>query len=277
MIGHLYRYPHPFDSTRFIYVGQGAKRDSEHRSGRTSFGRKFKIKYPNVSLPQPIRKDVEIENRFELNELETIWMFQYHTWRGYEDGMNVTFPGSLDYRVAGTLGSREDKSRAGRLGGAVSGPISGRICKEKEIGIFSPALDRVTLGRMGGKIGGPKAAKTNRQNGTGIFDSKVRQKGGSLGGSISGPSNGRIQGRKNIESGHIQKLGLAQGFKNAQSGHMKRIQKLGASLSGQIAAKSGRLAVINVTARHIRWHVNRNRPNPRCSFCSEQNLVVAFA
>jgi len=104
MIGTLYRYPHPHDTNRFIYCGQGAKRDQRHRSGKKGFGCRFKKIFPSIELPQPIREQVEVENQLELNELETIWMFQYHTWHGYEGGMNLTFPGSTDYTNMGLIG-----------------------------------------------------------------------------------------------------------------------------------------------------------------------------
>jgi hypothetical protein len=103
MIGTLYRYLRPQDSTRFIYVGQGPKRDNQHRSGRSSFGRRFKAVFPDVVLPQPIKEQIEISSQIELNEEEIIWMFRFHTWRGYPDGMNLTIPGSQDYKSIGRI------------------------------------------------------------------------------------------------------------------------------------------------------------------------------
>jgi hypothetical protein len=183
MIGTLYRYPHPHDPTRFIYVGQGPNRDKRHRLGNKGFGHRFKNKYPNDVLPEPIKEQIKVSCQLELNEEEIIWMFRFHTWRGYPDGQNLTLPGSQDYkkfrlfvphealvrggqtqgrRMAesgklqqignlpqtkkgqskncrtiglmmasvpghlariGRLGSREDKARAGRLGGSISGYI----------------------------------------------------------------------------------------------------------------------------------------------------------
>src|ERR1700676_2374815 len=114
MIGHLYRYPHPYDATRFIYCGQGAKRDVVHRRGTEGFGRRFKKAFLDVELPQPIREEVEVKDYLELNELETIWMFQYHTWRGYEGGMNLTFPGSDDYKRLWLLQPIEARKANGR-------------------------------------------------------------------------------------------------------------------------------------------------------------------
>jgi hypothetical protein len=104
MIGTLYRYPHPYDPARFVYVGQGPNRDKNHRSGKLDFGLRFKNRFPDVELPQPIKEQIEVSSQLELNEEETIWMFRYHTWRGYPDGMNLTFPGSHDYKVMGVLG-----------------------------------------------------------------------------------------------------------------------------------------------------------------------------
>jgi hypothetical protein len=56
MIGTLYRYQHPHDSARFVYVGQGGNRDRQHRSGKSSFGRRFKKQFPDAVLPQPIKE-----------------------------------------------------------------------------------------------------------------------------------------------------------------------------------------------------------------------------
>jgi len=123
MIGHLYRYPHPFDTAKFLYVGQGIKRDYYHRSGKSSFGRRFKRDFPNVELPQPVREQIEIQNHTDLNEFETIWMFRYHTWKGYVGGMNLTFPGSKDYLSLGNPDQLEKirtvkhQREAGRKGG----------------------------------------------------------------------------------------------------------------------------------------------------------------
>jgi hypothetical protein len=111
--GHLYRYPHPHDATKFIYSGQGSKRDGDHRSGRSSFGRRFKREFPGTELPQPIRETVEVKDQLELNELETISMFRYHTWYGYDGGMNLTLPGSSDYKSLGVVGNREGKRKSG--------------------------------------------------------------------------------------------------------------------------------------------------------------------
>jgi hypothetical protein len=93
--------------------------------------------------------------------------------------------------------------------------------------------------------------------------SKFGHVGGSIGGRISGP----IQGRKNVESGHIQELGRIQGCKNVENGH---IQSLGRA-QGRKNIENGHLARITVlggrAASHIRWHVRRGIINPNCRLC----------
>jgi nitrogen fixation protein len=301
MIGHLYRYPHPTEEGKFLYVGQGAKRDALHRRGASSFGRRFKRDFPNAELSQPVREELFVENQMDLNELETIWMFRFHTWCGYKDGMNLTFPGSLDYIAAG------------KIGGLLSGPVQGR--KNAENGHLS---------RVANLPQTKEARKINAQNA--IQSGQVK---------AMGLRYGHQNGLNSVASGHLKRIsnlpqtiearkknGLIQGRRNADTGHMKSIQKIGASLGGKIGgaisgrkkAESGDWARIqqlpqskeaqhksglalgrrNVESgfiqalgrknaeigrmnSHNRWHIARGRPNPSCVFCSEQNLVIAFA
>jgi hypothetical protein len=168
MIGTLYRYPHPHDPTRFIYVGQGPNRDKRHRLGRTSFGRRFKKMFSGVELPQPIREQIEILDYLELNELETIWMFRYHTWYGYLDGMNLVLPASLDYKNMGRLGARTNTE-------------SGHMIRIHKLG-----------GRAQGLIQGQK----NVENG--LLASLRTPKHQS--------DAGRISGRNNVENGHMSRI-----------------------------------------------------------------------
>jgi len=134
--GHLYRYPHPYDATKFIYCGQGQNRDKRHRFGHTTFGLKFKRDFPGVELPQPVREVVEVADHLELNELETIWMFQYHTWRrAYPSGYNIVLPGSQDYKKIGVIGAA----------------IGGR--KNAESGLMDRIRTKESC-RKGGLIGG---------------------------------------------------------------------------------------------------------------------------
>ena len=214
MLKTLYRYQHPHNLEKFIYVGQGPQRDSYHRSGRTSFGARFKKKFPDVELPRPIKEIVEVENQLELNELETIWMFQYHTWKVYKDGMNLRFPGDIDY--AGIMtpeqhrenGLNAFKNRTGIHAENFDKTVAGRTSFERKVGIHSPDTDNVKTGKKGAAI--------------------------------------------NIASGQLEWVRNLPQTKEAQSRNMGQIQ-------------------------HRLWHINRNKPNPRCAFCSEENLVIAYA
>jgi hypothetical protein len=170
MKGHLYRYPHPYSSDKFIYAGQGEKRDNEHRGGRTSFGRRFEKLFPGIELPNPVRETIEVRDYLELNELEIIWMFQYHTWRGYPGGMNLTLPGSIDYRSMGLIGGRVQGPKnveSGALakiqsaGGRVSGRMNSESGRIQELGhtqgrknVESGQLASIQsmAGRAGGRI-----------------------------------------------------------------------------------------------------------------------------
>jgi len=251
MIGHLYRYSHPNDPTRFIYVGQGAKRDGAHRRGTRGFGLRFKRYFPGVELPQPIREVVEVENPLELNELETIWMFRYHTWRGYSGGMNIQLPGADDYK------------NAGRLGGQIAvetGQIQalGRVmgCKARESGHIQ------ALGRVWGKVRGYDIKRIRSLPQTKIAQIK----------------SGHINGRKMADSGKLDDirklpqtkigqraagvrqaaLNANQGRKNAESGHMASVGRSG--VGGRIGGPM---------SCHRRWHVKRNIVNLDCSLCQQ--------
>jgi hypothetical protein len=172
MIGTLYRYPHPCDLTRFIYVGQGPKRDVEHRSGRSVFGRNFKKLFPGVELPQPVREQIEVSDHIQLNEEETIWMFRFHTWRGYPGGMNLLIPGSQDYKRIGkirgllTASIPGHTARAGRIGGSIAGPSNGRKLLERKRGLFGRTKEKIIEdARKGGLVGGLTAGKIARDSG----------------------------------------------------------------------------------------------------------------
>lgn len=194
MIGTLYRYPHPHDPTRFVYVGQGAKRDKDHRRGHKEFGKRFKKRFPDTELPQPIREEVEVKDHLELNELETIWMFRYHTWRGYDDGMNYIFPGSADYKLLGKLG--------GSIGGKKSAE-RGHMARMTNLPQTKAAQSAV------GKIFGHVQGLKNVENGHFARIKELPQTKKAM------SANGRAQGRKNVISGHLLMIGRAQGPKNA--------------------------------------------------------------
>lgn len=146
---HLYRYPHPTIPDRWIYVGQGANRDKRHRSGQSSFGRRFIKAFPDTPLPTPTRWTEPATNHLEANNAETAAMFKYHTWHGYLGGMNLTLPGSKDYEKMGHIG----------------GSIGGRRAFERRSGIFGFTLNQLSeRGRKGGKLGGITQGRINAAN-----------------------------------------------------------------------------------------------------------------
>jgi peptidyl-tRNA hydrolase len=278
MIGHLYRYPHPTEEGKFLYVGQGAKRDSEHRRGKSSFGRRFKRDFPNVKLPQPIREGIEIKDYLELNELETIWMFQYHTWRGYEGGMNLTILGSADYtnlgilaRDSGQLASLLElpQTKAARI---ITGRKNG--LRNVESGLLArlrtPQHQRMA-GRISGRIQGPKNVESGQM-------ARMKELPQTKAAKIA-------TGRKNVESGQIacmlelpqtkaarrvtgQKLGRAA----VESGRLNRVRELPQTKAaqrdvGRRNVESGQLASILGMGQHARWHVARCLVKSDCLFC----------
>jgi hypothetical protein len=266
LLGHLYRYPHPRDASKFIYSGQGEKRDVEHRSARTSFGRRFRKQFPGVELSQPIREVVEVENQLELNELETIWMFRYHIWYGYEGGMNLIFPGGLDYKSIG------------QIGGRTGGHIGGRRTFENGTGLFAMTLKQKSVAsREGGRISGRKNVESGqldhirnlpqtrtaraanghkmKARGRGIFgfshDQRVE----------TARVAGCIGGRRNVESGQLASVRTSESCSR------------GGQTGGRIAAENGRLDSMRTfetcskggriggrLGMCRRWNINRGKP-----------------
>lgn len=241
MIGHLYRYPHPIEKGKFLYVGQGTFRDKAHRSGATSFGRRFKKCFPNSELPQPVREVVEVDSQLELNELETVWMFRFHTWQGYSGGMNLVFPGSQDYKEIRKLVPIESLSRAGRKSGNKN-VENGHLEKvrPKNLGLINVQTGHIyKLSKLSAdwSKSHPTEAKLNASKaGMRLRDLRRGVHGFS---SEQHVENGKKAGALAVNSGQVQN----QGLKNAESGLLKRCS-------------------------HIRWHVNRGLISPFCAFCS---------
>lgn len=286
MIGTLYRYPHPHDPTRFIYVGQGPNRDADHRLGKKGFGLRFKNKFLGVELPQPIREQVEVIDQLELNELETIWMFRYHTWRGYPDGENLVLPGSADYRVLGKIGGFKTSLIPGHLskvgkksfdlhgspatiescskGGKIQGQInvqSGHMSaigrewgrKAVESGQIKTLATPESCAK-GGRVAGQITAKER----TGIHGRSLQQKtedackGGKVAGQKTFENRTGIHGvpaQQRLEN--CSKGGKVSGRTNVESGHMERIRSL---IPPEVMSKNG-LAVCC-----LRWNVRRGKP-----------------
>jgi len=118
-------------------------------------------------LPQPIREEIEVQNQLELNELETIWMFRFHTWRGYPGGMNLMLAGSQDYKNLGRISGRKAVEN-GHLARVRS--VSGR--KARESGHLARIASR----------GGRTQGRKNAENG---HLASIASKGGRLGGRIT--------------------------------------------------------------------------------------------
>jgi hypothetical protein len=167
----LYSYPHPFDPCKWLYVGQGVNRDSRHRSGKTSFGRRFKALFPDIRLPGPVRWAEPADNHLDANLAETVAMFRYHAWHGYPGGMNLTLPGSQDYTDMGHIGGKVNSekpgyfARIGHIGGLIGGHKGGitairKLSREakvrggKEAARIQPREAKVRGGHAGGSIGG---------------------------------------------------------------------------------------------------------------------------
>ena len=192
----IYVYPHPHEPGKYLYVGQEnkeGKRDKDHRAGRTSFSRRFKRDFPGVDLPRPIRRQVSAPDSLTLNEEETIDMFRYHTWRGYLGGMNLIFPGSIDYEHLGRT----------------YGHIGGHIAVERG---HIQALGR---SGVGGRIGGPIQGRKHAENKTGVCGRTPEQI------SEHAYMGGCISGRKAVESGQIQALGRS-GITNCLRWNIRR-------------------------------------------------------
>jgi hypothetical protein len=149
---YLYRYPDPTNPNRWIYVGQTRNkrhRDSHHRKGSTSFGRRFKVKFAGHQLPKPDYFEV-FENPQNANFSEVVNIFKLHTWRGY-GGMNLELPGFQNYaeftKLAGAIAVQTGQLlRVASLGGKIGGKIAGKIAVETG--------QLKSVAHLGGKVSG---------------------------------------------------------------------------------------------------------------------------
>jgi len=130
-------------------------------------------------------------------------------------------------------------------------------------------FDKIESIKAGASLGGKISGVLSRDNKIGIHNPDFDH-----------ASAGRISGLMNVESGHLRKIssaggkasGTIVGKRNAESGWMS---KLGKSVPFEV--RSERSKIVGPRAMHIRWHVNSGKSNPRCSLCSEQSLIIAFA
>jgi hypothetical protein len=118
---------------------------------------------------------------------------------------------------------------------------------------------------------------------------------------VYGAEGGRIGGRRNVESGHWATLrtpeiimmgAKAAGAVAVKTGQIYRIRTKEACYRGGVtqgnkAKESGQWGEVKNLGLHTRWHVKGStakngraveaKPNPRCTLCSEQNLIIAYA
>jgi hypothetical protein len=130
------------------------------------------------------------------------------------------------------------------LYGAVGGHVSGK--KNVESGHWA-TLRTPEIIMMGAKAAGALAARTGQIN-------KIKTYESCLKGALNQSTQDKARG------------GYTQGKKNVESGHLNKARK---------------------SALHSRWHTKGSttksgkwveaKPSPRCVFCSEQNLIIAFA
>jgi hypothetical protein len=227
-------------------------------------------------------------------------MFIYHTWRGYEDGMNLTFPGSIDYL------------NMGRIGGHTGGCVQGRIHAQRKTGVCGRSKEKIVAdGRKGGFTQGPIHAKNKtgvcgrapeqmvkdsrkggfatKERGKGIFASDYdRTKGPRIVGrlmkergmgifSLSKDQKRHISsasGRLNFQNGvGIHGLTLAQRAENARKGGSTTAR----NKVGLFAFSKEQLSQNARKARHVHWHVKRNIVNPQCSLCTQSQAIAVAA
>jgi hypothetical protein len=185
---------------------------------------------------------VDVRDRFELNELETIWMFRFHTWHpAYPNGYNITLPGSQDYLKLGVIGGRI-AVESGQLASVRN--IQALVQKNIETGHIQ------ALGRVYGR----KAVESGRL--VKICTREVRARGG------------RITGRNNVENGHLARLRTPEHQKLAGSiaGHKSVADKTGIHSPDFDKTKGGQAGA--PIANHNRWHIRRGVSKPdTCALC----------
>jgi hypothetical protein len=209
--------------------------------------------------------------------------------------MNITLPGSSDYKNIGHIGmtvklakdpdcQRKASFRAGKRN-VESGHIQALGREWGRKAVESGRLDSyrtVEHQKLAGRFGGRRTAaipghlsKVSRaggciggrvcvERGTGIYGLTPEQK------SVAGRKGGRVGGRATAAiPGHMSRAASIAGRHAVESG---QIAALGRA-QGRKNTESGQIK----DALHTRWHVKLNKPNPRCALCSEQNLIVSFA
>ena len=181
----LYCYPHPATSDRWVYVGQTRhlkERDLRHRTGKSNFGRRFKLRFPGVALPEPQTIGI-LQTQDDANFSETVVMFKRHTWHGY-GGMNITLPGSTDYERLGKIAISRMPREAIVRGGITSGR------NNVKTGLLA------SIASKGGSAAGRKASKIPGRMATlgHIGGSRGNREGKSKGGHKASLTNAKKEG-----------------------------------------------------------------------------------
>jgi len=239
MIGHLYRYPHPMNPEKFLYVGQGPKRDRSHRSGRSAFGKRFRKQFPGIELPQPIREAVEVDSQLELNGLETVHMFQYHTWYGY-GGMNYSLPGSKDY---------------GNYSSAHRQALKDRMTKQRKNPAFVSKM-LASFNEPGVRANRSKITKSR------FLDPDYK--------TTIVAALRRAAEKPESKKAIVAALRRRNVIMNRTPEHAAR----GVAAMAKLREKPEFLSWVETHApklTHIRWHTNRGITKPDCRFCIEES------
>lgn len=239
--------------------------------------------FPDRELPQPIREGFTVQDQFELNELETVWMFRFHTWRGYEGGMNMTLPGSTDYRNIAAIGGQiaaesgqiqklastygtENAANARKYLTSEILKANGRLVAKRyssvngiqsvESGCLAKARSKLTTEEMSAN------GRKTKERQLGIFAPEFDKSKG-----------GRIGGRKATESGQLAKAREHCNYKK-----MGQVGGRSAVDTGQLAKARERCNYkkMGQTVNHNRWHLNRGISKPEtCTLCKAAQEIAA--
>jgi hypothetical protein len=191
------------------------------------------------------------------------------TW-DVQGGRNKMSP--LVQRLWGPEAIKEVSRMGGLVGGILGGRIQGRRNAQNGQLASIAIKGAYAAGRIAKVTGqasalGRKAVESGQLAAITTYES--RSKGGK--------TQGVIQGRKNVDSGHIHKLGRIQGRKNAESGRMAEIGKLGGRVSqggkARTEAKLKACAENLIIANHKHWHIRRGITNANCSLCQQQKAA----
>ncbi len=88
---------------------------------------------------------------------------------------------------------------------------------------------------------------------------------------LGASKGGKAQGAINTETGWIQALGKIQGRIAADSGQLASVCTSETCRKGAFAQPIEAKILGAITANHLRWHIKRNKKNPkRCELCRKE-------